>query len=341
MAEPSLFSPPALSGLSRRARLAPWLGLGVLLLLPLLFQAVDEPFYTSLLTRMLIAGMAAASLDLILGYGGMVSFGHAAYLGVGGYVFGIFMWHGFMGDSVSLFGLDLPGTHESLILWPAAMAVSGLVALGLGVLCLRTTGVHFIMITLAFAQMLFFFFVSLETYGGDDGLSLWDRAEIAGQPAGGDLTFYYIVLALLVAVLVLGMRLVHSRFGLVIRGARQNPKRMAALGFPVVRYQLVCFAFAGAVAGLAGALTVNHAEFVSPALLHWTRSGEIMVMVILGGVGTLYGPVLGAVAYLLLEHLLSGWTEHWMAVFGPALVLAVLFFRGGLWRLVAGKGGGA
>jgi branched-chain amino acid transport system permease protein len=302
-------------------------------------EATDQAFYISLLTRVLIAGLAAASLDLILGYGGMVSFGHAAFLGVGGYVFGILMTHGFMGDTLVLGSLEIPGTNEALIILPVAMVLAGLVALAVGAICLRTSGVHFIMITLAFAQMLYFLFVGLEAYGGDDGLSLWDRATLAGWTVSGDMATFYLSLAALVAFLLLARRLVESRFGMVIRAARQNERRLAALGLPVYRYKLACFALAGMAAGLAGALTVNHAEFVSPAMVHWTRSGEMLVMVILGGMGTLYGPVLGAAVYFLLEHLLSGWTEHWMAAFGPALVLAVLFFRGGLWRVIAGKEG--
>jgi branched-chain amino acid transport system permease protein len=322
-----------------RARLAPLACLALLLVLPPLLEATDQAFYISLLTRVLIAGLAAASLDLILGYGGMVSFGHAAFLGVGGYVFGILMTHGFMGDTLVLGSLEIPGTNEALIILPVAMVLAGLVALAVGAICLRTSGVHFIMITLAFAQMLYFLFVGLEAYGGDDGLSLWDRATLAGWTVSGDMATFYLSLAALVAFLLLARRLVESRFGMVIRAARQNERRLAALGLPVYRYKLACFALAGMAAGLAGALTVNHAEFVSPAMVHWTRSGEMLVMVILGGMGTLYGPVLGAAVYFLLEHLLSGWTEHWMAAFGPALVLAVLFFRGGLWRVIAGKEG--
>jgi branched-chain amino acid transport system permease protein len=244
-----------------------------------------------------------------------------------------------MGDTLVLGSLEIPGTNEALIILPVAMVLAGLVALAVGAICLRTSGVHFIMITLAFAQMLYFLFVGLEAYGGDDGLSLWDRATLAGWTVSGDMATFYLSLAALVAFLLLARRLVESRFGMVIRAARQNERRLAALGLPVYRYKLACFALAGMAAGLAGALTVNHAEFVSPAMVHWTRSGEMLVMVILGGMGTLYGPVLGAAVYFLLEHLLSGWTEHWMAAFGPALVLAVLFFRGGLWRVIAGKEG--
>ncbi|MCF8479856.1 MAG: branched-chain amino acid ABC transporter permease [Rhodospirillum sp.] len=320
-----------------RARIAPLAFLALLLALPPLLEAADQAFYISLLTRVLVSGLAAASLDLILGYGGMVSFGHAAFLGVGGYVFGILMSHGFMGDALVLGGVEIPGTNEALILLPIATILAGLVALAIGAICLRTGGVHFIMITLAFAQMLYFLFVGMEDYGGDDGLSLWDRATLAGWDVSSDMATFYLSLTALVAFLVLARRLVDSRFGMVIRAARQNERRLAALGLPVQRYKLACFALAGMAAGLAGALTVNHAEFVSPAMVHWTRSGEILVMVILGGMGTLYGPVLGAVVYFLLEHLLSGWTEHWMAAFGPALILAVLFFRGGLWRLIVGK----
>jgi len=308
----------------------------LLLLLPPVALALDEPFYVSLASRIVIYGLAAASLDLILGFGGMVSFGHAAFFGAGGYVVGILFVHGFEGTD--FLGL-VPGSDNALVVWPLAMVVAGLLALVIGAVSLRTGGVYFIMITLAFAQMLYFFFVSLETYGGDDGLSMYGRSRIPGLDLSGDATFYYVCLAILLLFLGLGRRLVGSRFGMVIRGVRENERRMTALGFPTYRYKLACFSLAGAAAGLAGALIANQTEFVSPSLMHWTRSGEIMVMVILGGMGTLFGPVFGAAAFLLLEEVLSAWTEHWMIVLGPVLIFVVLFARRGVYGWLVGRGG--
>lgn len=308
----------------------------VALLLPPLAQAMDEPFYIGLASRILIYGLAAASLDLILGFGGMVSFGHAAFFGAGGYVVGILYMHGFEGSA--FLGL-VPGSDNALLVWPGALLAGGLLALVIGAISLRTGGVYFIMITLAFAQMLYFFFVSLEAYGGDDGLSLYGRSTLPGLDLGDDTSFYYVVLALLLLFLWLGGRLVDSRFGMVLRGVRENERRMAALGYPVYRYKLAGFALAGAAAGLAGALIANQTEFVSPSLMHWTRSGEILVMVILGGMGTLFGPVFGAAAFLLLEEVLAGWTEHWMIVLGPLLIFVVLFARRGIFGWLVGRRG--
>jgi branched-chain amino acid transport system permease protein len=323
-------------GITRR-RAVHLAALAVALLLPPVALAMDEPFFVSLASRMLILGLAAASIDLILGFGGMVSFGHAAFFGIGGYTVGILFAHGFEGSE--FLGL-FPGGDNVLILWPLAMLVSGLMALVIGAVSLRTGGVYFIMITLAFAQMLYYFFVSLEPYGGDDGLNLYGHGRLPGLDLSDDATFYYVCLALLLLFLWLGGRLVASRFGRVIAGVRENERRMAALGFPVYRYKLACFVIAGAVAGLAGALTANHAEFVSPSLMQWTKSGEIMVMAIMGGMGTLIGPVFGAAAFLLLEELLSGWTEHWKIVLGPLLILIVLFAKRGIFGWLVGREGG-
>ena len=317
-----------------RRQVVHFTALAVVLLLPPVALAAGEPFFVSLASRMLIYGLVAASLDLILGFGGMVSFGHAAFFGVGGYTVGILFAHGF--DGSDFLGL-IPGSDNALIVWPLAMLVSGLIALVIGAVSLRTGGVYFIMITLAFAQMLYFFFVSLETYGGDDGLSMYGRSQIPGLDLSDDATFYYVCLALLLLFLWLGRRLTGSRFGMVIAGVRENERRMTALGFPVYRYKLACFAIAGAAAGLAGALIANQTEFVSPSLMHWTRSGEIMVMVIMGGMGTLVGPVFGAAAFLLLEEVLSGWTEHWTIVLGPMLILIVLFAKRGIYGWLVGR----
>jgi len=298
-------------------------GLATLLALPALAQLLGEPFLLSVASRILIYALAAVSLDLVVGYGAMVSLGHAAFFGVGAYVVAIAAHHGLTG--------------EALVVWPLAVLAAALAAGVIGSLSLRTSGVHFIMITLAFAQMLYFVFVSLEAYGGDDGLMLWTRNRLAGLDLGDDTLFYYVCLAALGGFVVLCDRIVGSRFGRVVRGRKQNERRMQALGFATYRYKLACFVIAGAGAGLAGALIANHTEFVSPALMHWTRSGEILVMVILGGMGTLLGPVLGAAVLLIMEEVLIAYTEHWMALLGPFLILVVLFARRGVWGLLAGR----
>lgn len=310
---------------------------GLALLLPSLAELLGEPFMVSLFSRILIYAIAAVSLDLILGFGAMVSLGHAAFFGVGAYVVGILAFHAAEGVPLAGGMLSLPGTNNALVSWPLAVIVSALVATIIGALSLRTTGIYFIMITLAFAQMLFYLFDSLETYGGDDGLSIWSRNDLLSLDLANDTTFYYVCLAALAMFLLVCTRLTHSRFGMVIRGCAQNERRMRALGFPTYRYKLLCFAIAGAGAGLAGALIANQTEYVSPALLHWTRSGELIVMVILGGMGTLIGPVLGAIALLLAEDLLAIYTEYWQLFLGLFLILVVLTNRRGVYGLIVGR----
>jgi branched-chain amino acid transport system permease protein len=318
----------------RRKILIVVIGALVLIALPWIAVATDHAALTLLVTRMMIYGLAAVSLDLILGIGGMISFGHAAYFGLGAYVVGILAYHS--ASAEPMFGV-LPGSNLAVIAWPAAVIVSALVALVLGALCLRTEGVSFIMITLAFAQVLYFFFVSLKLYGGDDGLILRGRNVIAGYNLRDPILFYYICFGLLAAFVVACRRLLDSRFGQIIQGACQNERRMAAIGVSTYRYKLACFTIAGGAAGLAGALMANYARFVSPDLMYWTESGQLMVMVILGGVGTLFGPILGALLIVGLESTLTSLTEHWKFILGPVLVLAVLFTRGGLWRLLTGQ----
>jgi len=307
-----------------------------LALVPPLATALGEPFLISLFSRVVIYALAAVSLDLILGYGGLVSLGHAAFFGAGAYTVGILAFHAEDGSPVLDWPLSISGSTDALVTWPLAVLVAVVLGAVIGALSLRTRGMHFIMITLAFAQMLFYLFVSLEHYGGDDGLSLWSRSAAPGLDLSNATSFYYVCLALLAGYLVLCWRITRSRFGMVMQGARQNERRLRALGYPVFRYRWVCFMLGAAGAGLAGALIANQTEFVSPALLHWTRSGEIMVMVILGGLGTLFGPVLGAAALLLMEEGLAAYTEHWMVILGPVLVAAVLFARRGLFGVLCG-----
>jgi branched-chain amino acid transport system permease protein len=308
----------------------------LLLVLPVLAGMAGEPYLVSLFSRILIYALAAVSLDLMLGFGGMVSLGHAAFFGIGAYVVCILSYHAFDGTPLLSWPVLIDGQQSALVAWPAAILLSAAAAAVIGALSLRTSGMHFIMITLAFAQMLYYFFVSLEAYGGDDGISLFARNTVPGIDLGDDRHFYYLCLVALAAFLFFSWRLVYSRFGMVIRGCRENERRMKSLGFATFRYRLVCFIIAGAGAGLAGALIANQTEYVSPGLMHWTRSGEILVMVLLGGMGTLFGPVLGAAALLLVEELLSIYTEHWMVYLGPLLILVVLFARRGLYGWLAG-----
>src|SRR6201990_2053295 len=291
-----------------------------LVLLPLYSALTGNIFILTLFTRIVIFALAAASLNLIMGYGGMMSFGHAAYLGIGGYAVGIL-------------------AHEDIgsgfIQWPVALAASALFALVIGALSLRTRGVYFIMITLAFAQMAYYVASGLARYGGDDGLTIYKRSDFAGLiNLSNRVEVYYLCLSCLLGVIFLIWRIVNSRFGLVVRGLRSNEQRMQAIGFPAKRFQLVCFVISGMMCGLAGALLANNTDFISPAVMYWTRSGDLMVMVILGGMGTLFGPVVGAIVYLVLEEFLSQVTEYWAMIMGPLLLLIVLFGRGGIMGLV-------
>ena len=297
-----------------------------LILLPVYSAATGNIFILTLFTRIVIFALAAASLNLMMGYGGMMSFGHAAYLGIGGYAVGM---------------LAQEGVGSGFIQFPVALAASAIYALVIGALSLRTRGVYFIMITLAFAQMAYYVASGLARYGGDDGLTVYKRSDFSGLIDLGNRTqFYYLCLACLFGVMVLIWRIVNSRFGLVVQGLRSNEQRMQAIGFPAKRYQLVCFVISGTMCGLAGALLANNTDFVSPAVMYWTRSGDLMVMVILGGMGTLFGPVMGAVVYLLLEEFLSQITEYWALIMGPLLLLIVLFGRGGILGLLGRIGRG-
>jgi branched-chain amino acid transport system permease protein len=300
---------------------------------PTFAKAIGDPSLIGLAIRITIYAIAAASLNLILGYGGMISFGHAAYFGIGGYVVGILYHHFVDGDPFLGF---VPGTNQFLITVPAAIIISGLFALVLGALSLRTSGVPFIMITLAFAQMLFFLFLSLKAYGGDDGLIVRRRNVLFNLNMADDTTFYYLTVALAVLYFIGFARLVRSPFGMVLGGIRQSERRMAAIGISTYRYKLTAFVIAGMGAGLAGALMANYSKFVSPDMLHWTKSGDLMIMIIIGGTGTLLGPVLGAAVLIGLETFLTSWTEHWKFFLGPILILIVLFSSGGLMSLFTG-----
>ena len=294
----------------------------LLALVPVYCAATGNYFLMSLFTRILILAMAAVSLNLIMGFGGMVSFGHAAYLGIGGYAVGI---------------LAKEGINSGFIQWPVALLASGLFALGVGALSLRTRGVYFIMITLAFAQMVYYVASGLDRYGGDDGLTINKRSQfVAPIDLSNKTLFYYLCFALLLGSVYLVWRLVHSRFGVAIQGIRSNERRMRAIGFPTLRYKLTCFVIAGVLCGLAGALLANHTDFISPATMFWTRSGDLMVMVVLGGMGTVFGPVIGTIAFLLLEEGLSQFTEFQGIILGPLLLMVALYARGGIDGLLMG-----
>ena len=316
---------PAAPPAARRWRreIVPCLVFAALAAVPLLARLGPESFILSLMTRVVVLGLAAMSLDLLIGYGGRVSFGHAAFLGIGSYAVGILSSHGIDGLLPQL---------------GAALAACALFAALTGAVALRTSGVSFIMITLAFGQMLFFLATSLAPYGGDDGMTLSTRTRLLGSAFLKDDTVLYVVaLVALAASYVLARRLVASRFGRVLRGTRENPVRMEAIGFSPFRYQLVAYVISGLMAGVAGLLAANQTEFVSPATMSWQRSGDLIFMVVLGGTGTLHGAIVGAAAFLLAEEFLSHWMEAWRVVFGPLLVLAVLFGRGGIVRVLSGR----
>jgi branched-chain amino acid transport system permease protein len=290
--------------------------LAALVLLPVYVEFTGNRFVLTLFTRIIILALAAVSLNLILGFGGMMSFGHAVYLGIGGYAVGM---------------LAHEGVYSGFVQWPVALAASALFALIIGALSLRTRGVYFIMITLAFAQMAYYVVAGLARYGGDDGLTIYKRSQFFEPINLSNKTqFYYICLGLLYASIYLVWRIVNSRFGMVIQGSRSNDTRMRAIGFPTFRYKLTCFVIAGTLCGLSGALLANHTDFVSPAMMYWTRSGDLIIMVVLGGMGSVVGPVFGAIMLLVLEETLSGITEYWQIILGPLLLLVVLFARGGI-----------
>jgi branched-chain amino acid transport system permease protein len=305
----------------------------ILLLLaavPPVAALLHEPFYLDLLRRVMIFAIAAISLNLILGYGGMVSFGHAAYLGVGAYAVGVLAHH---------------GIDNGWLQWSLAIGASAVVAAAIGSISVRTSGIYFIMITLAFTQMLYYLGVSMTEYGGDDGLRLKVRSQFSGLVDLSEPTqFYYLVFAILVLFLYLTHRLVNSRFGLVLQAVRSNEARTRAIGFSPYPYRLAAFTISGAMCGLAGALLANQTSFLTPEFMNWTRSGELMFMVILGGIASTAGPLLGAATLLLLEDVLQGWSvlpkwvnDHWQLYLGVILILVVLFARRGLAGLLPGK----
>ncbi len=328
---------PAKSRLDRLRSVAPGniAGLVVLVLLftlPLIAWWGGHRFYIDFATRIVILAIIASSLNFILGYGGLISFGHAAFIGIGAYCVGIPAFYGYT---------------SGLLHFPLAIAVSTLFAFLTGAVCLRTRGVYFIMITMAFAQMAYYLFLSLDEYGGDDGLTIYNRSTLPGLNLEHRPQLFLLAFVSLVVVLFLKHRLVNSRFGAVLQGARANETRMIAIGYNTYAYRLVAYVIAGAIGGYGGALLGDFTNFITPSMMGWTRSGDLMFMVILGGAGTLFGPVMGAVVILVLEEYLGpflGWLadlthlhatfpniEHdWQLPFGLLLIATVLYQRGGL-----------
>jgi branched-chain amino acid transport system permease protein len=307
-----------------KTRLIAWIvAVAVLAALPPVLLGLGQPFYVDLIRRIMILAIAAASLNLILGYGGMVSFGHAAYIGVGAYAVGILGFYGFFNGWLHIL---------------VAMAASALVALAIGAVSIRTSGIYFIMITLAFTQMLYYLGISVAEFGGDDGMRLKRRSELGLVDLNDPVQFYYLALALMLLSVFLIHKLINSRFGIALRACKSNEARSRAIGFSPYPYRLAAFVIAGALCGLAGALYGNHTNYITPSLMTWEQSGDLMFMVILGGMATTSGPVLGAFAFLFGEELLKallglksqGWIEHWQILMGPLLILSVLFFRRGL-----------
>ncbi|MES2399301.1 MAG: branched-chain amino acid ABC transporter permease [Pseudomonadota bacterium] len=300
-------------------RISVWVAALIVLLLlavPIYANLASEPFALTFFSRVLVFALAAISLNLILGYGGMVSFGHALYLGLGAYAVGLLAQNGITNGWVQL---------------AATVVVCALVGAITGAISLRTSGIAFIMITLAFAQMFFYLFVSLKQYGGDDGLSISARSDFGVFTLGSPITLYYVALGLVLVALFFTRRLIDARFGMVLRGCRINERRMKAMGFPSLRYKLSAYVLSSVVCGVAGLLYANLTGFASPAYMAWTVSGEMIVMVVLGGMGTVFGPLVGSLVLLLSEEVLKALTDHWMMILGPLIVLVVLTARRGVY----------
>ena len=312
--------------------------LGLLIAVPAWALYADEPFTITLATRAVIFALAAVGLNIALGLGGLVSLGHAVFFGIGGYAMGILASHAQNYTPLMEWPFVLEGTKSMPVIWLTAIVASALAALLIGILALRTSGVYFIMITLAFGQMIYFFAISWPAYGGEDGLSIYVRNEFPGLNTLVPIQFYGLCLGLLLVVLGLNALLARSPFGLALNAARQVPHRVETVGLNPVRLKLVALVISGAVTGLAGALFADLNRFVSPTMLSWQMSGEIMVFVIIGGVARLFGPVAGAAIFVLLEHLLGGVSDYWQVFLGLVLLLIVLSGKGGVIGMLAGRG---
>ena len=309
----------------------------ILLAIPAMAYRLDEPFIIMLMTRVAIFAIAAIGLNIALGQGGLVSLGHAVFFGLGGYSMGILAHHAQSFTPLLARPFIIEGTKSMPIIWLVAVGISALAAFIIGVLSLRTAGVYFIMITLAFGQMFFFFAISWPAYGGEDGLPIYVRNDFPGLNTLDPIQYYGICLVILLMILWFASRLQKSPFGLALNAARQVPHRVEAVGLNPIRIKLVAFIISGAITGLAGALFADLNRFVSPAMFSWQLSGEIMIFVIIGGVGRLFGPVVGALVFVALEHLLGGLSEFWHIYLGLLLLLIVLFGKGGMIGMVCGR----
>ena len=311
--------------------------LSIFLIIPLWAFVTDEPFTITLMTRATVFALAAVGLNIALGLGGLVSLGHAVFFGIGGYSMGILAFHAQTYTPLMEWPMLVSGSKSMPLIWINAVIMSALAALLIGILSLRTSGVYFIMITLAFGQMFFFFSISWSAYGGEDGLSIYIRNEFPGLNTLVPIQYYALCLALLCTVLWINSRLINSPFGLALNAARQVPKRVETVGLNPMRLKLAAFIISGAVTGLAGALFADLNRFVSPTMFSWQTSGEIMVFVIIGGVGRLFGPVVGALMFVALEHWLGGLSDFWHIYLGILLLGIVLFGRGGLIGMICGE----
>lgn len=298
-----------------RTRILVGLALLALIVFPLIAPLFGYEFYISFVRRILIFALAASALNLVLGYGGLVALGHAAFFGAGAYAVGI------MADFE---------IYSAFIVWPLAMLLSALLAFVTGAISLRTRGVYFIMITLAFAQMIYYLFISLRQYGGEDGMNLYEHSSIPFLDLSSDLQFYYVVLFVVVVAFLFFKKIIESRFGHALMGSRENASRMQALGYPVYGIQLMAYSMSGGLMGLAGALLANHNLFVSPSLMHWTQSADLLIMVLVGGMGLMFGGVAGAAVMLVLEEVLRSWTEFWHLPLGILLLIVVFAAPKGL-----------
>lgn len=304
--------------------------LGLLIIVPLWAYVSDEPFTITLATRAVILALAGVGLNLALGQGGLVSFGHAAYFGMGGYAMGVLASHAQNYDPIMEVPFLIEGTNSMPVIWLVAIVASALLALLIGALSLRTSGVYFIMVTLAFGQMFYYFAISWPAYGGEDGLSIYVRNQFPGLNTLDPIQFFGICFVLLLIVLFIVDRINKSPFGLALHGAHLQEERARTVGINVYRLRLVAFVISGAITGLAGALFADLNRFVSPVMFSWHTSGEIMIFIILGGVARLFGPVAGAAVYILLEHVLGGLSEYWHIYLGAILLFVVLFAKGGI-----------
>jgi len=305
---------------------------------PIWALLVDEPFTITLATRAVIFALAAVGLNIALGWGGLVSLGHAVFFGLGGYSMGILAHHAQTFTPVMEWPFLIEGTKSMPVIWLVAMVSAGVAALLIGLLSLRTAGVYFIMITLAFGQMFYYFAISWAEYGGEDGLSIYVRNDFPGLNTLVPIHFFGLCFAILCLVLFINARLIKSPFGLALNAARQVPGRVETVGMDPIRLKLVAFVISGVITGLAGALFADLNRFVSPTMFSWQMSGEIMIFVILGGVARLFGPVVGAVLFVMLEHFLGGLSNYWHIYLGALLLIIVLFARGGIIGLLCGRG---